>query len=157
MPGSTQEQRVIFETQVDELLRAADGTINAIDRIEAELVAVKETLHRSQVDGSVFEIADSIQERILTQRDRLSSNMSREIFKEWDDVTLQERLWHARFDADSGAYGPTASQRNSFAIGRRLYDDVAEQLTNLVDVEYAALKEALDASGVPWTPGRGVQ
>jgi hypothetical protein len=26
-----------------------------------------------------------------------------------------------------------------------------------VDVEYAGLKVALDAAGVPWSPGRGIQ
>jgi hypothetical protein len=38
-----------------------------------------------------------------------------------------------------------------------LYDEVAAELTRLVDEEYAALKQALDAAKVPWTPGRGVQ
>ena len=157
LPGSTQEQRVIFESQIDELLRAADGTLNAIDRINEELTAIKATLTRSRIDGPVFELTDSIQEQMLSQRDRLSSNTSREIFKEWDGVSLEERMWHARFDADSAAYGPTPTQRESLAIGRRLYDDVANQLAKLVDVEYPALKEALDAAGVPWTPGRGIQ
>jgi hypothetical protein len=38
-----------------------------------------------------------------------------------------------------------------------LYQDVSRQLSNLVDVEYAGLKDALDAAGVPWSPGRGIQ
>ena len=38
-----------------------------------------------------------------------------------------------------------------------MYDDVTRQLSNLVDVEYAGLKVALDAAGVPWSPGRGIQ
>ncbi len=64
---------------------------------------------------------------------------------------------HARFDPSAGAYGPTPSQRTSYEIGKKLYADVVEELTALVDVEYAGLKEALDQAGVPWTPGRGVQ
>jgi hypothetical protein len=157
LPGSTQGQRVVFESQVDELNRAADGTIKTIDSISTELDAVKETLARSTADPSLYEIADSIQERLLEQRDRLSQNETREIFKDWIGVSLEERLWHARFNPTSGAYGPTPSQRESYAIGKRLYEDVARALSGLVDKEYAGLKDALDMANVPWTPGRGVQ
>jgi hypothetical protein len=157
LPGSTQEQRVVFESQLDELGRAADGTIKAIDRVSAELDAVKQTLVRSRADTSLYEIADSIQERMLAQRDRLSRNEISEFFQESSDVTLTERLWHARFDSESTAYGPTPAQRESYAIGKRLYDDVVQRLGVLVDGEYEALKQALDSAGAPWTPGRGVQ
>ena len=72
-------------------------------------------------------------------------------------MALQERLMHARFDPTAGAYGPTPSQRDSYAIGKALYDDVVQKLGVLVDSEYAGLKQALDMAGVPWTPGRGIQ
>ncbi len=157
LPGSTQEQRVVFESQLHELGRAADGTLNAIDRISAELDAVKATLARSTADPSLYEIADSIQERLLQQRDRISSNETRNIFKDWTGMSVGDRLSHARFDPSANAYGPTPLQRESYAIGKRLYDDVAVELSSLVDTEYAGLKDALDKAGVPWTPGRGVQ
>jgi len=157
LPGSTQGQRVVFESQVDELNRAADGTVNTIDGISGELDAVKETLARSTADPSLYEIADSIQERLLDQRDRLGQNETREMFKDWTGVSVQERLWHARFAPAAGAYGPTPSQRESYAIAKRLYEDVVQELSQLVDTEYAGLKDALDMANVPWTPGRGVQ
>ncbi len=157
LPGSSQEQRIAFSQGVDELIRAADGTLHAIDRVSEELDAVKATLGRSTADASLYEIADSIQERMLAQRDRLAGNQTRDIFKDWTDMSLMDRMWHARFAPNSNAYGPTPAQRESYEIGRRLYDDVVGNLTELVDVEYAALKEALDAADVPWTPGRGIQ
>jgi hypothetical protein len=157
LPGSTQEQRVVFETQLDELMRAVDGTLKSIDAINVELDAIKSVLGRSTADASLFEISNSIQERLLEQRDRLSQNNTRSIFKDWTAVSLQERLMHARFDPSSGAYGPTPAQRTSYEIGKRLYTDVVEELSTLVDTEYAGLKAALDQALVPWTPGRGVQ
>ncbi len=154
--GSTQEQRVVFEVQVDELGRAADGTINAIDDIVTELDAIKEVLQRSTADGSLYEIANSIQQRAIMQRERLAGNETRDMFHELDEVPLAARLWHARFDPGSNAYGPTPEQRESLAIGRELYDTVRRELSELIDVEYAGLKVALDAAGVPWSPGRGI-
>ena len=42
------------------------------------------------------------------------------------------------------------------AIARDVYAQVGNTLTQLVDGEYEALKDAVEAAGVPWTPGRGV-
>ena len=157
LPGSTQEQRVVFETQIDELMRASGGTVMAIDEISVELDAVKEVLARSTADASLYEIANSIKQRITIQRERLSGNETRDNFKDLGEVPLRDRIMHARYRPGQNAYGPTPEQRKSLQTGRALYDDVFQQLTQIIDVEYAGLKEALDAARVPWSPGRGVQ
>jgi len=157
LPGSPQEQRVIFESEVDELLRASTGTVESIDEVVAELDAVKQTLERSTDDGSFYEIANSIQQRIKAARDRLANNELRAQYNDIGEMTLEARLWHARFSPTTQAYGPTPAQRESYRIARELYREVVATLTTLVDEEYAGLKQAMDAAGVPWTPGRGVQ
>ena len=147
----------MFHVQVDELGRATDGTVNAIDEIVQELDAIKEVLHRSTADGSLYEIANSIRQRAIMQRDRLAGNQMRDMYHEWDEVSVSARLWHAGFDAGSNAYGPTPEQRESLAIAQEQYETIRRELSELIDVEYAGLKVALDAAGVPWSPGRGVQ
>ena len=149
--------KLVKETQIDELIRASDGTVSAIDETIAELDAVKEVLERSTADASLYEIANSLKQRITAQRERLTGNDTREIFKDQAAVTLGQRIWHARFDPASSAYGPTPEQRESLRIGRALYDDVTAQLSDLIDDEYAGFKKALDTARVPWTPGRGIQ
>jgi photosystem II stability/assembly factor-like uncharacterized protein len=157
LPGSTQEQRVVFQSQVDELMRVAAGTVASIDQVVAELDAVKVTLIRSVTDGSLYEAANSVQQRLKAARDRLSDNEKRGSFKDLDAMAVQSRLQHARFNPSSGVYGPTPAQRESLRIARVQYDEVVADLKVLVDSEYAVLKEAMDAARVPWTPGRGVQ
>jgi hypothetical protein len=157
LPGSSQEQRVVFDSQVNELSRAAQGTVKTIDAIVGELDAAKDVLLSSTADPSLYEIANSIQERIQAERDRLTNNEARQLYNDFDAMTVTTRLFHARFAPTTNAYGPTPDQRESLRIARSLYDDVTRQLSNLVDVEYAGLKVALDAAGVPWSPGRGIQ
>ena len=157
LPGSSQEQRVVFENQVDELKRATQGTVKMIDSLVAELAAAKEVLMSSTADASLYEIAHSIQQRIQVERDRLTNNEHREIFKDLDEMTVSARLDHARSNPVADAYGPTPAHRESLRIARNQYDDVNRQLSNLVDVEYEGLKVAMDAAGVPWSPGRGIQ
>ncbi len=157
LPGSTQQQRVVFDNQVNELARAAQGTVKTIDAIVGELDAAKEVLLSSTADPSLYEIANSIQQRIQAERDRLTDNETRGIYNDLDEMTVSARIGHALFRPSTNAYGPTPDQRESLRIARSLYDDVTRQLSNLVDVEYAGLKVALDAAGVPWSPGRGIQ
>jgi photosystem II stability/assembly factor-like uncharacterized protein len=157
IPGATQEQRVVFESQADELMRAAFGTVAAVDSVVQELDAVKETLDRSTTDGSLYELANSIQQRIKMQRDRIGDNELRDAYNDLPEMSVQARMWHARFVTSTSAHGPTAAQKESLRIARKLYDEVVAELTQLVDVEYAGLKEAMDAARVPYTPGRGVQ
>ena len=116
-----------------------------------------ETLQRSTADASLYEIANSIRQRAIVERDRLRGNEARDMHKDVDEVPLSVRIWHARFDPGSNAYGPTPAQRESLRIARELYEDVTRELTELFDVGYAGLKDALDAARVPWTPGRGIQ
>jgi len=157
LPGSSQEQRVIFEVQVDELSRASGGTVASIDEVIAELDAVKETLERSLTDGSLYELANSIQQNLKIQRDRIGGNEKRDMYLDPDEMTVDARLWHAGFVFSAGAYGPTPEQRESLRIARALYDDIVADLRTLVDEEYAGLKQAMDTARVPWTPGRGIQ
>jgi len=157
LPGSTQEQRVIFDSQVAELQRAAMGSVASIDAMVLELDAVKLTLERSLTDGTLYEMANAIQQNLKVARDRLSSNPKRAEYLDLDEMTVQARLMHAGFRPGTNAYGPTPAQRESLRIGRGLYDQVVADLATLVDSEYAGLKEAMDTAKVPWTPGRGIQ
>ncbi|MDE0366463.1 MAG: glycosyl hydrolase [Gammaproteobacteria bacterium] len=157
LPGSPQEQRVIFDSQVAELSRAANGTGAAIEAVIQELDAVKATLNRSLTDGSLYERANSIQQNLKIQRDRLSGNAKRMEYLDEDEMTVSARLWHAGFEFSLGAYGPTPEQRDSLRIGRALYDEVVAELDQLVNEEYAGLKQAMDTARVPWTPGRSIQ
>ncbi|MEM7765408.1 MAG: glycosyl hydrolase [Pseudomonadota bacterium] len=157
LPGSDQAQRVVFESAVDELSRAGTGTVAAIDDLVAELDAVKSTLIRARDDGAMYATANRIQQRLKDERDRLTDNSQRAIYNDVGEMTLQARLWHARFSPTTQAHGPTAAQRQSLAIAETLFGEVSASLTALVDSDYASLKQAMDDAGVPWTPGRGVQ
>ena len=128
LPGSTQEQRVAYENQVDELIRASDGTAKAIDEIVLEIDTIKEVLERSTADASLYEIANTIQQRAKILRDRLVENETRAIYQEFDEMPIERRLWHARFAARSNAYGPTPEQSESLTIARSLYTEVKQQL-----------------------------
>jgi len=71
-------------------------------------------------------------------------------------MPVTARLNHAAYNPNTNAYGPTDTQRDSLTLAQGVFGEVSAELTRLVDREYQGLLDAMDAAGVPWTPGRGV-
>jgi hypothetical protein len=157
LPGSPQDERLAFDRQVDELRRAAEGSLSAIDEIVLELDSVKEVLQSSNTDASLYTEANEIQQALKRERSRLVEQETQQVFGVGGPMSVQSRLFHARYDPSANAYGPTRTQRESLNIARDLYAGVHSALSGLVDGRYESLKDALDRAGVPWTPGRGIQ
>jgi hypothetical protein len=157
LPGSSQEERVAFDRQVDELRRATEGTVSAIDEIVLELDAVKEVLQSSAADATLYTEANDVQQSLKQERNRLVDHQTQQVFGVSGPMSVQSRLFHARYDPSANAYGPTRTQRDSLNIARDLYARAQASLTGLVDGRYESLKEKLDQAGIPWTPGRGIQ
>jgi hypothetical protein len=156
LPGSSQQQRIAFSRQVDEMRRAISGTERSVDEVLVQLDAIRETLQNSTADMSLYGSANALQQRLGQVRDRLSGNDTRGSFGDRGPLSVRARLQYAGYDPNRNAYGPTPTQRETFAIARDAYAVIGSELTQLIDAEYAALLQALDAAGVPWTPGRGV-
>ena len=157
LPGSSQEERVVFQRQVDELRRAVDGTRKALDDAVADISAIEEVLQHSTADMRLHLRANTLQADLLAQRDRLSGNPTQGRFSVGRPVPVTERLRSAGYNPHANAYGPTDTQQESLRIARELYAELTTTLQRLVDQELGALKRELDAAGVPWSPGRGIQ
>lgn len=153
LQGSSQEERVVFDRRLDALYRATDGTGQAIERMAEALVAAKEVLSRSSADPSLYEIANSLHQQLMAQKDRLSGNTTRGYFHDWDEVSVAGRVFHARFSPGTNVYGPTPTQRESFRIASKQFAEIVSELEQL-DTDFAALKAAMNSAGTPWSPGR---
>ena len=157
LPGASQEERIVYQQQVDELIRATSGSIGSIDAVLAELDAIKNVLGRSTASTALYEQANDIRQRAQRQRDRLAGNSTRSSFGAPGPMSVNARLQHAAYNPHANAHGPTATQRQSLSIARDAYRSVSAELRQIVDTEYGQLKRALDAASVPWSPGRGIQ
>jgi len=156
LPGTSQQERITFSQQVDEMRRAVNGTLRSIDDIQTELGAIRESLGNSTANLALYAQANQISQRLNIVRDRIAGNNTQGSFSIDRTTPVTARLSHAAYNPNTTAYGPTATQRESLSIARDEFAQVSRDLTQLVDVEYSALKDAVEAAGVPWTPGRGV-
>jgi photosystem II stability/assembly factor-like uncharacterized protein len=156
LEGASQQERVAYSQRVDEMRRAVNGTQRSLGEVLEQLGAIRESLQNSTADLSLYATANDLEKRIVAQRDRISGNRTMGEYAANRPMPITGRLQHAAYDPNGTAHGPTATQRESLRIAQTEYADVANQLTTLIDGEYQALLEAVEAAGVPWTPGRGV-
>ncbi len=156
LAGSAQSVRVAFSREVDELRRAVSGSVLAIDELKTEIDAIREVVLRSTADAALYDEANAISQRAQRLRARLAGTEAREFMGDTGPVPITQRLQAAGFGAKSSAFGPTATQRRSLEIADEEFSEIGGQLDRLIDTEYRAFKNKLDAAGVPWTPGRGV-
>ena len=156
LPGSSQDERVAFSNQVDELKRQVKGSVAAIDELLVATVAIKESLMNSTADPALYVEAQSIERRAKHLRDRLEQNQTRGEFGDLGLVPVSKRLQVAGYGARTSAYGPTDTYKRSLEIGQQDYADVYRELEDLMAGQFNALQEKLGRAGVPWTPGRGL-
>jgi hypothetical protein len=153
---STQTERVAFSRRVDELNRSVAGSISVINETVSAIEAIKKTLLRSTAGTDLYEEANSIEQRMRRLRDRLTGNRERVWMGDPGPMSIDHRLGVAGEGARETAYGPTETQARNMEIATEEFAEVGRALDQLIDQEFRALKEKLDAAGVPWTPGRGV-
>ncbi len=156
LPGTPQEARVAFQREVDDLSRRGKATLKTIDETRSALGAVRESLLSSTAGSALYRQAQVLDQSLARLRTRISTDTTREYMGDPGPASISDRLSHAGYGARSQAYGPTPAQSTSRDIAREELAAVTEELQQLLD-NYQTLKEQLDAAGVPWTPGRGVQ
>ena len=156
LPGSEQDVRVAFSRRADELRRAVSGSVSAIDELLIALKAIKEITMNSTANASLYEEANSLSQRAQQLRIRLAGSLARDMMGDSGQVAISQRIAAANRGSRSSAYGPTATHKRSLEIADEEFAEVGQTLHQLIDSEFGALRDRLDAAGVPWTPGRGV-
>jgi hypothetical protein len=156
LTGSSQGERVSFSRRADELKRAASGSVGAIDELLVAIDAIQEALIRSTAGADLYEEVNSVAQRAAGLRDRLTLDQARDFMGDPGPVPISTRIAAAGYGSRRSAYGPTATQKRSLQIADEEFAEVGRSLDRLIDVEFRALENKLDAAGVPWTPGRGV-
>ena len=156
LEGTSQDERIAFTRQVDELNRAVRGTLEAIDEIVADLQAAQDVLGRSTAEAALYDRTNTLRQSLLQQRDRLAGDSVRGSYAAARPMPVTARINAANFSPHWNAHGPTATHQRTLQVARNEYNAVRSALTQLVDRDYEALKNALNAASVPWSPGRGL-
>ena len=156
LPGAAPEEVAAFYA---ELAQAEDRASRSETVIREGLREVRAALWAAQRLGNTEWSAQArdLEERLLDGLLALSGDPRRNEMGDPGPRSIRSRLWVGSIGTSYSTYGPTPTHREALGIANRGLDRLEAELTTITDQELPALRQALEAAGAPWTPGRGVK
>lgn len=157
LPGASPSELVAFNRGVAETQRAVGSAQRVLEDTQRRLEPIRETLDRSTVSGSTLRNKVRAMERqVADMRERLSGNERRDMANDPGPVSISRRLSVVDMGVEYSLHGPTTMHREMYEIAKQAFDELRQELNQLVTTDLPALERELDKAGVPWTPGRPV-
>ena len=157
LKGASPAEVVAFMRELDAFTRRVDSADNALEEAEKKLDAIRQALMRSTVAGSSLDDKTrTLWRRVQDMQLDLSGNETRDNAGDPGPVSIQTRMFTAWRGNMGSTYGPTPMHKRQFEIAQEEFAELNATLTQLLETDLPALEAELDATGVPWTPGRGV-
>ncbi|MCP4081019.1 MAG: hypothetical protein GY743_12305, partial [Planctomycetaceae bacterium] len=126
-------------------------TINeTIENVEQ----AKAALTHGRTPIALLDQARAVERKLIDAKEKISGDPTRGERFENDYPSISSRISNALFGTFRNSYGPTGTNRRQFEIAEAEFSEVKDELKAVLDVDYAALKTAMDDAGVPWTSGR---
>jgi photosystem II stability/assembly factor-like uncharacterized protein len=146
---------VTFQRKLARLQRAVLGA----NRVVAETEERIKLLRRAALDTpdgdpdwmSRLEVAESALDdlKIELQGDRTVSSRSEPV-----PPSITGRVGRAASRSWTSSSAPTATQERAYEIAAEAFAPVLDGLRELIEEDFAALEQEMEAAGAPWTPGR---
>ena len=156
LKGAEPEQVVEFTRRIDTLRRAVTGAEKALENYLTETAAIKQTVLRSSAPQSLRDQTRNLELELLDLKQRLLGNEQRALYGDPGPVSVNVRLQAAMLGTFRSTYGPTPMLTRTVEIAETQLAPIAERLQAIETQELPQLRAALNAAGVPWTPGRGI-
>ena len=157
IPGDSPERMVQFKRGLADLRLQVEGAKAAIAETDTRLNAIRSALMRSTVDdASLDESVRALSRQLADLKLQLAGDSKRRRIGDPGPVSITRRIDVVDYGNAYSTHGPTATHRKSLQIAEEEFAEVRLGLDELLQVELPALEARLDATGVPWTPGRGV-
>jgi len=157
LAGAAPEVVAAFLERLQRIQRGVLGAARVLDEANETLTLARGSLERSAVaERSLFESVAELSEHVASLRLRLSGDPRRGRMGDAGPVSITSRLNVAVNGNAGSTYGPTPTHLASVELAERGLAELTPVLDALVAVRLPALAEALDAAGLPWTPGRSI-
>jgi hypothetical protein len=144
-----------FQQRVSRLQRAVAGTLDAANELSERLDKIKRALeHTPGVEPKWQETARRLEKQ---NREILRALRGDQILRERNENTaesISERVGYIVASQRFSLARPTSTQQASYQIASQELTREVARLRSLISGEVRELERALDAAGVPWTPGR---
>ncbi len=144
-----------FQQKVSRLQRAVAGTLEAASELSDRLDRIKRALdHTPGVAPKWHEAARSLEKQNRAILRALRGDVVLRGRNENTPESISERVGYIVDSQRFSLARPTGTAQASYQIASQELARELARLRSLINGELRELERALDAAGVPWTPGR---
>ena len=157
LPVPDRRETMAFQKQTGELQRKALAVDAAVDDALERLKFIKIAL--LDTPGAVPELSQralAIEQGLKDAQKQIVGDPTLRQFREPRVPSILDRISQIIEGHWKTTYGPTRTHRQSYQVAAQDLEEVSRKLRQLIDTDLAALEEAMEAAGAPWTPGRKI-
>ncbi|HEX2251806.1 MAG TPA: glycosyl hydrolase [Thermoanaerobaculia bacterium] len=154
LPGATPAERTAFMESYADLVRRAEAVDASLEETARRLDVLQVALSRSRAGEELFAMVRQLETRVADLELAVSGDGLRRGKGETTEPSIDDRLGTVFLGNYWSTYGPTPTHRRSLEIAGEELTRVQQDLRGLLTDDLPRLERAMDAAGVPWTPGR---
>jgi photosystem II stability/assembly factor-like uncharacterized protein len=144
-----------FQQKVSRLQRAAAGTLDAANELNDRLAQIKRALdHTPGVEAKWKDAVRAMEKQNRAILRALRGDVVLRARNENTPESIVDRVGYIVSSQRFALTRPTATQQESYTIASKELTGALAKMRTLITVDLRDLERALDAAGVPWTPGR---
>lgn len=152
--ASHRDGALAFYLAASELRRTVEGARGKTDEVLDQLAEIKEVVRSSpRGNTELFDEARRLELALQDVRAALVGQTVKSQHHEPDLVPILGRL-NSALDTMDQLAPPTRTHRRDYQIAREQFEVLRDQVTQLIEVDFAQLQRDLETAGLPWTPGR---
>ena len=152
-----QAEIVKFAKRARDLGDAIGATSAVLAKAQEQLGAIEKVVEANpELDPALLNEVRALELKLLDINEAFSGDPTKSRRNESAYPGFRSRLRTMTSGAMGSTEGPTDTHRQQYEIIVAEYQGVAEQVSQLLDVDLPALNAKLDAAGAPWTPGRSI-
>jgi hypothetical protein len=144
-----------FQQKVSRLQRAVSGTLEAANELNDRLDRIKRALdHTPGVEPKWKAAVRALEKQNREILRALRGDAVLQARNENVPESIADRVGYVVSSQRFALTRPTATQQESYEIASKELAHELARLRTLITVDLRDLERAMDAAGVPWTPGR---
>jgi hypothetical protein len=157
LPSADKAAVLAFQKKTGELQRAMFGANEAAKEAAKRIKYIKSTIEKTPtLDPGIREEARDLELRLKDLREQLTGDPTKPRRSEPAMDGLMRRVNQVVYGHWSTTYGPTETHKKNYDIAAELFEEILDDLRQVIEVDLVALENKLEDAGAPWTPGRGV-
>ena len=156
LPAADEAASLEFRKQVAEAYRAIVGATSVANEARSRVRHLRQAVMDTAGEDrqSLLADLDSIDNALLDLQDKFYGDRTVARRQEATLPGLSSRINRVVMGFWTTSSAPTQTMRDNHAIVAAELPGVIDELRTLVEVDLAAVEDAVEAQGGPWTPGR---